>query len=330
MGARGEAAFADAIHKVNGIDMHVVEHGHGPAVLLCHGWPEIWYSWRHQIPALAEAGYRVIVPDMRGYGETEAPSAVDAYTIYHLVGDMVGLLDALEIESAAVVGHDWGAPVAWNAALMRPDRFRAVAGLSVPYSPRGGLSLTEAVRRAGLERFYMLYFQQVGVAEAELERDVRDSLTRIYHNLSGDNPDPKGWSAMVAKDGGLLDGARLPDAPSSWLADGDLDRYVAAFEKNGFCGGLNWYRNLDRNWELLAPFHRAPVTQPSLFIAGARDPVLRMAGMRSAVDNLATVCPSLTGAHIIDGAGHWVQQEAPDVVNDALLAFLRDTMAGTA
>lgn len=317
--------FKHSMHRVGRIKMHVVEYGDGPAVLLCHGWPEIWYSWRHQIRALAEAGYRVIAPDMRGYGETEAPQAEDAYTLRHLVGDMVGLLDALCVETAAIVGHDWGAAVAWNAALMRPDLFPAVAGLSVPYSPRGEVSLTEALRQAGLDRFYMLYFQEPGVAEAEFERDVRDTLARLYHSLSGENAGPEGWSGMVPEGGGLLDATRLPDRPSAWLTPADLDRYVAAFEKTGFRGGLNWYRNLDRNWDLLSRFHRAPVTAPSLFIAGARDPVLKMAGMRSAVDKLSEACTNLRGVHIIDGAGHWVQQEAPDAVSDALLAFLRDT-----
>jgi len=308
--------------ETNGLRHHLAEAGEGPAVLLCHGWPETWYSWRHQLPALAAAGFRALAPDMRGYGRTDAPQAIEAYTQLHIVGDMVGLLDALDIGRAVIIGHDWGAPVAWHAAMMRPDRFRAVAGLSVPYSPRGKMSLIEAFRRAGAQNIYMMYFQEPGVAEREFERDVASALRRIYFFASGGAPGGGGFG-MVQPGGGMLDGAFEPTMPLPWLSEADLAEYVGAFKESGFRGGLNWYRNLHRNWELMAPFARAAIAQPALFIAGARDGVLRMPAMKSAVEALQTVLPGLRGTTIIDGIGHWVQQEAPDEVNRRLIEFLK-------
>ena len=174
--------------ETNGIRMHIAEQGAGPLVVLCHGFPESWYSWRHQLSALAEAGFHAVAPDMRGYGQTDRPEAIDQYTLLHLVGDMVGLLDALGAESAVIAGHDWGAPVAWHAALLRPDRFRAVIGLSVPYRPRSPVRPTTVMPRTDDALFYQLYFQEPGVAEAELERDVRATIRRLAYSGSGDVP----------------------------------------------------------------------------------------------------------------------------------------------
>ncbi len=307
----------------NGITLHVAEMGQGPAVLLCHGWPETWYSWRHQLPALAAAGFRVLAPDMRGYGGSDAPEPVEAYTQLHIVGDMVALLDALEIPSAVIVGHDWGAPVAWNAALMRPDRVRAVAGLSVPYSPRGTVSLIDVLKNAKLDNFYMMYFQTPGVAEREFERDVSTSLRRILYSASGSRPQGTDWVAFAKPGGGLLDNALDTAMPLPWLSEEDLAAYVRDFTRSGFRGGLNWYRNLHRSWELLAPFAKAVIRQPSMFVAGERDGVLRMPAMRSALDNLEAALPGLRRRAILKEAGHWVQQEAPDEVNAHLLEFLK-------
>jgi epoxide hydrolase A/B len=309
--------------ETNGIRLHVAELGAGPAVILCHGWPETWYSWRHQLPALAEAGFRVLAPDMRGYGRSDRPEAIEAYTQLHIVGDMVGLLDALEIKDAVIIGHDWGAPVAWNSALMRPDRFRAVAGLSVPYSPRGKISLIDAFKRSGLDDIYMMYFQAPGVAEAEFERDVTQSLRRVLFSGSGSMSRDKHSFARVPPGKGLLDATLDTTMPLPWLSEADLAEYAKDFTASGFRGGLNWYRNLHRNWELMAPFIAAPIRQPSLFIAGERDGVIRMPAMRSAVDNLARVLPGLTRSVLLDGIGHWVQQEAPEQVNALLIEFLR-------
>ncbi|HZH26297.1 MAG TPA: alpha/beta hydrolase [Azospirillaceae bacterium] len=310
--------------QANGIRLHVAELGSGPAVLLCHGWPESHYSWRHQMTALAAAGYRAIAPDMRGYGDSDSPADPAAFTLLHLVGDMVGLLDALGIETAVVVGHDWGAPVAWNGTLMRPDRFTAVAGLSVPYRPRSPsqadpVSIVEVMRRRGLDGFYMVHFQTPGV-EAQFDRDPGEAMRRILYALSGDNE--AGWRGMVGPGGTLIETMPGPDRLPGWLTEADVAFYAARHRKSGFRGGLNWYRNLDRNNELLAPWAGAKVRVPALFIAGTRDPVLGIPGFKDAATRLPQSCSDLRGVHLIEGAGHWVQQERPSDVNAALLAFL--------
>jgi pimeloyl-ACP methyl ester carboxylesterase len=313
--------------ETNGIRMRIAEQGTGPLVLLCHGFPESWYSWRHQLPALADAGYHAVAPDMRGYGETDRPEAIDQYTQLHHVGDMVGLLDALGAETAFIVGHDWGAPVAWNSALLRPDRFRAVAALSVPYSPRGGTPPTATMARAAGDSFmYMLYFQAPGVAEAELEKDVRGALRRILWSVSGEAGDAGGWHAKKPKHSTLLEGMPDPDKLPDWLTEADLDYYTAEFQRTGFRGGLNWYRNLDRSWELLAPWHGANITVPALFIAGSRDPVI--ARMRGAMEALSTTVPGLVEVELLPGCGHWTQQERPTQVNEELIGFLDGLQAG--
>lgn len=308
----------------NGLRMHLAEQGAGPAVLLCHGWPESWYSWRHQLRALAAAGYRAIAPDQRGYGGTDAPVNPDAYTQLHLVGDLVGLLDALGLESAVVVGHDWGAPVAWNAALLRPDRFPAVAALSVPLPPRPRIRPTEAMARAAAGQFfYQLYFQTPGVAEAEFERDVRNSLRRILYTLSGDPPPADRWRP-VGPDGTFLDGTVNPDRLPAWLTEADLDVYVDQFNRAGFRGGLNWYRAQDLTWELTAAFAGAKVTVPALYIGGEDDRALDIPGLRRALDRLPEAVPNLRDRILLPGCGHWTQQERPAEVNAALIAFLKD------
>ncbi len=303
--------------QANGIRVHLAEQGAGPVVLLCHGFPESWYSWRHQLPALAAAGYHAVAPDMRGYGSTDRPDAIDQYTQLHHVGDMLGVLDALGADRAVIVGHDWGAPVAWNAALLRPDRFRAVVGLSVPYTPRGGTRPTEALARAYGDTFmYMLYFQTPGVAEAELERDVRSTVRRVLAGISGEG----GGMPVLPKRATFLEGLPDPAQLPAWLTDADVDFYTREFERTGFRGGLNWYRNLDRTWELMSPWRGAPVTVPALFMAGDRDPVIVRS--RAAVDALAQNVPGLRERVLLAGAGHWTQQERPAEVNDALIKFL--------
>jgi pimeloyl-ACP methyl ester carboxylesterase len=314
--------------ETNGIRMQIAEQGAGPLVLLCHGFPESWYSWRHQLPALAEAGFHAIAPDMRGYGQTDRPEAIDQYTLLHLVGDMVGLLDALGAEQAVIAGHDWGAPVAWHAALLRPDRFRGVIGLSVPYRPRGPVRPTTVMPQTGDAIFYQLYFQTPGVAEAELEQDVRRSIRGILFANSGDMPVqvPKEQVGMVPRSGGLgalmavdLLAAKLP----TWLTEADVDFYAREFARAGFRGGLNWYRNIDRNWELLASFTGAKVNVPALYIAGDRDLVMAFRGMDQLVPNLAQFVPHLRRTVILPGCGHWTQQERAGDVNAAMIEFLR-------
>jgi pimeloyl-ACP methyl ester carboxylesterase len=315
--------------ETNAIRMHFVEQGTGPLIVLCHGFPESWYSWRHQITALAAAGYRVVAPDMRGYGKTEQPEEIDQYTLLHLVGDMVGLLDALEAKSAVIAGHDWGAPVAWHAALLRPDRFRAVIGLSVPYRPRGKTRPTTLMPQSNEAVFYQLYFQKPGVAEAELERDVCRSLRTILYSASGDRPaDPSrprapGPIGMVPRQGGFLTDLVDPTTLPEWLTLGDVDAYVEEFSRTGFRGGLNWYRNIDRNWELLAAFAGAKISVPALYIAGERDLVVKFPGMDKLVPNLATFAPQLKATIMLPGCGHWTQQERKNEVTTAMIDFLR-------
>ena len=301
----------------NGIRFHLAEAGEGPLVLLCHGFPESWYSWRHQLPALAAAGFHAVAPDLRGYGGTDAPAAVDAYHMLHLVGDVVGLVAALGERQALLVGHDWGAAVAWQAALLRPDLFPAVAAMSVPFRPRGAAPPLRTLHKAGLENHYWLYFQKEGVAEAEFERDPRLALRRMFTGLSGDG------SPLSIRPGlGFLDGMTDVPALPAWLTDADLDTMPADFVRPGFRGGLNWYRNLDRNWELLAPWAGATIGQPALFVAGTKDPVIAPIGGRSPIDVMQAALPQLAAPVLIDGAGHFIQQERPHEVNAALLPFL--------
>jgi pimeloyl-ACP methyl ester carboxylesterase len=310
--------------ETNGIRMHLAEMGSGPLVVLCHGFPESWYSWRHQLPALAAAGFRAVAPDMRGYGGTDRPEAIDQYTLFHLVGDMVGLLDALDAEQAVITGHDWGAPVAWLAALLRPDRFRGVIGLSVPFRPRGEARPTSVMPQTDDRVFYQLYFQSPGVAEAELERDVGHTMRTILGAISGDAPPAAGPVGMVPRQGGLFAGMRNPATLPAWLSEADLDFYIKEFTRTGFRGGLNWYRNIDRNWELLAPFAGARVMVPALYVAGDRDLVVAFPGMDRLIPNLAAFVPQLRRTIMLPGCGHWTQQERPAEVNAAMIGFLRD------
>jgi pimeloyl-ACP methyl ester carboxylesterase len=309
----------------NGIRMHIAELGQGPLVVMCHGWPESWYSWRHQMRALAEAGFHAVAPDMRGYGQTEAPRAIDQYTLLHLVGDVVGLVEALGTEPAVVAGHDWGAPVAWHAALLRPDKFRGVIALSVPHRPRSSGRPTTLMPRTEQAEFYQLYFQEPGVAEAEFERDPRRTLHALLLGGSGAMPPrPEGSAVgMVAKGGGFISNAPQQLPMPSWLTPEDLDFYAAEFARTGFRGGLNWYRNIDRNWELLAPFASAKVTVPALYVAGDRDMVVAFKGMNELIPKLKHFVPGLRETIMLPGCGHWTQQERPTEVNRAMLDFLR-------
>ena len=310
--------------RANGVELFVREAGQGPLVVLCHGWPELSYSWRHQIPALAEAGFRVVAPDMRGYGRSAAPPDVAAYSIFDTVGDVVGLVQALGETKAMVVGHDWGAPVAWHAALFRPDIFTAVAGLSVPPPFRGRGKPLDLLRQSGITNFYWQYFQAPGVAEAELERDVGRTMRIVLAGRGLADPS----AAMFVQEGkGFLSHATAEEPLPAWLSEADLAYFTESFRKSGFRGGLNWYRNIDRNWELTAPWQDAQIHQPSLFIAGSRDAVITGLIGAKRVNELERVLPNLKGKLILEGAGHWVQQERPDEVNAALVKFLTASAA---
>jgi pimeloyl-ACP methyl ester carboxylesterase len=312
----------------NGIRMHVAEAGpaDGPAVVLCHGFPECWYSWRHQLATLGDAGYHVLAPDQRGYGTTDMPARVEEYTQLHLVGDIVGLLDACGIDTAVVVGHDWGGPVAWHSALLRPDRFRAVAALSIHFSGIAPVATphvrpTDAMRALlGDDFLYFLYFQEPGVAEAELDADLRRTLGATLYGLSGDLPrEESRFFEPSARC--FFDVVNDWPGPLDWLSDDDLDVFVDSYAHHGtFFGGLNWYRNIDRNQELLGAFAGRQVEQPALFIGAEFDCIFGQTP--EAVLATRAAVPNLRDPIWVAGSGHWIQQEAHEIVNGALLDFL--------
>jgi len=320
--------MADIEHRIirtNGIEMHIAEIGSGPLVVMCHGFPEAWYSWRHQLRALANAGFHAVAPDMRGYGRTEAPAAIDQYTLLHLVGDVVGLVDALGGEPVVIAGHDWGATVAWSAALLRPDKFRGVIALSVPFRPRPSAPPTTVMPRNEDALFYQLYFQEPGVAEGEFESDPRRSLHAMLYGGSGDRPagEPTTSVGMVPRGGRFLDIGAAPLPLPIWLTQDDLDFYGAEFARTGFRGGLNWYRNIDRNWELLAAFQGLKVTIPALYVAGDRDIVVAFPGAQQLIAGLKNFVPKLARTIMLPGCGHWTQQERADEVSAAMVDFVK-------
>ncbi|MER7403895.1 alpha/beta hydrolase [Streptomyces sp. NPDC000070] len=311
---------------VNGIRLHIAEQGEGPLVVLLHGFPESWHSWRHQFAPLAEAGFRVVAPDQRGYGRSDHPEDVDAYTILHLVGDVVGLVHALGEERAFVVGHDWGAPVAWHTALLRPDVVRGVAGLSVPPPFRGSQPPLTTMRKRFGGHFYWNYFEQPGVAEAEFEADTRTALRKLLYSASGDAPGAGRPEQALVEDleRGWLADAPDPEVLPGWLTEEDLDALTDSFAR-GFTGALNWYRNLDRNWELTAPWQGAVVSPPALYVYGDRDLVPAFPGTPELIEKLPELMPDLRRKPLVlPGCGHWTQQERPAEVNEALLGFLTE------
>jgi pimeloyl-ACP methyl ester carboxylesterase len=307
----------------NGIHLRVALAGKGPLVLLVHGWPESWYSWRHQIPFLAEVGYRVAAPDVRGYGGSDKPEPIEAYAIKEMCADIAGLIDALGESQAILVGHDWGAQIVWNTALFYPEKVRAVVGLSVPYLGRGPEPRVELFRKIYKDRFfYQLYFQEPGVAEAELEADVRTSLRKIYYGASGDAM-RKGLRADKPADARLLDGLPDPEPFPAWLTPADIDYYVGEFQRSGFRGPLNRYRTSKLDFAQQAAIADKRIEQPAAFIAGSLDPVLRFVPGVDMIEMMRARIADLRLVKLIEGPGHWVQQERPVDVNAALDTFLR-------
>ena len=309
--------------ETNGIRLHVAEQGEGPLVILCHGFPECWYSWRHQLSALAKAGFRAVAPDLRGYGRSDRPEEVEKYTILHDIGDIVGLVDALGAKQAVIAGHDVGAAIAWQAALLRPDLFRAVIALSPPFRSRGFGDAgppTTLMPRTEDAVFYQL-FLQTPEAEAGLGRDPRRTFRSQFYTLSGDRPPSTagGFPAgMVPRKGAVLtDPVSLP----AWVTESDIDVYVAEFTRSGFRGPLAWWRNIDRGWELLAPLAGATVTIPALYIAGDRDFVAAV--FASDIAKQSAMVPKLRPAIMLPGCGHWTQQERAPEVSAAMIDFLR-------
>jgi len=306
----------------NGIRMRIAEMGQGPLVLLLHGWPESWYSWRHQLPAIAAAGFHAVAPDMRGYGQTDKPPAVADYDIHHLTADVVGLIDALGEKTAVVVGHDWGSIVAWNSVLLHPARFTGLVAMSVPYAGRPAISPVENwMKTHGDNFYYILYFQEPGVAEAEFDKDPRGILSRLY--ASPDSPrEAPAITDRARAAGGWIPRLGAPKGLPSWLTEGDLDYYVREFTAAGFRGGINYYRNFHRNWETTPRLAGAKITQPVLFLAGERDNVIAGLGAERLAASIGSVATDLRGVTLFPGAGHWVQQERPADTNAAVVRLL--------
>ncbi|XVQ10340.1 alpha/beta fold hydrolase [Spirillospora sp. CA-255316] len=311
--------------EVPGGRVHLVEQGTGPLVLLVHGFPETWYSWRHQLPALAEAGFRAVAMDLRGYGRSSKPGDVQEYRMLAHVSDNVAVVRALGEESATVVGHDVGSPIAAASALLRPEVFTSVALLGVPYTPPGGPRPTRAfAQMGGEEEFYVAYFQEPGRAEAEIEPDVRGWLAGFYAALSAGSKTPAGAPFFVPP-GGTIRDRFADDAPPAWLTEADLEVYAGEFERTGLTGALNRYRNFDRDWEDLAAWRGAPITQPSLFVGGELD--ASTTWMADAIKAFPVTLPGLAASRILEGCGHWVQQERPAEVNRILVDWLRQDAA---
>ena len=314
--------------ETNGVRLLTIEAGDrgAPVVLLAHGFPELAYSWRHQIPVLAAAGYHVLAPDQRGYGGSSRPEAISDYNIAELTADLIGLLDDVGAERAVFIGHDWGAPVAWGSAQLHPDRVAAVVGLSVPAVPRAQVPPTQAFRLLfGDNFFYMLYFQEPGVADAELDADPAKTLRRVILGQAAPGDQAAAMRMLRPGPEGLLERIPEPDGLPSWISADELEHYVAEFSRTGFTGGLNWYRNMDRNWEIQGTLTSAAITVPAMFIAGTDDLVLGF--MRP--DRAKEVITGPYREVLIEGAGHWLQQERPDRVNELLLEFLSDVKSGS-
>ena len=303
----------------NGISLNIAEQGEGPLVLMLHGFPESWYSWRHQFAPLAAAGFHAVAPDMRGYGKSDKPPEISAYNQVEVVADIIGLIPALGAETAVVIGHDWGAPTAWSAAAQHPCQVRAGGTLSVPYSPRPEAPPLDMLREAFKGQFfYQLYFQEPGVAEAEFEVDIRTALRKFLFLASGQSD----ASTLATKqpDDDLLSGLPDPEVLPPWLTEADLEFYTGEFERSGFRGPLNYYRNHNLTWRLTegAP---AVIEQPALFAAGEKDGVILMAA--EALKRMPERVPNLRTNELLPGIGHWTQQEAPEAVNRLLVSFLR-------
>lgn len=308
-----------------GVNLKTLVEGEGPLVILLHGFPQCWYLWRNQIDAIAESGYQVAVPDQRGYGESDAPEDITDYDILHLTSDVKNIAEKLGHQRFTVIGHDWGAAVAWNTALLHEDAVQAVAGLSVPYVRFERPEILTKQEYWGDRFWYMAYFQKPGVAELELESDIRRTLELIYFWFSGDAD--RSVSFEKTKESGLLEGLGDAVFPTSWLTKDDLDYYCRRFQHNGFRGPLNWYRNIERNIQETPGLRNKVVSQPAMFLAGSQDPVLAMP-VGAAIDSMNRWVPNLQTNEIIKGPGHWLPMEAPTAVTEKILAFLKQTSGG--
>ncbi|CAE6739015.1 Epoxide hydrolase A [Paraburkholderia domus] len=317
------AAFNHCFAEVNGIRMHYIDEGKGPLVILLHGFPYLWYMWRRQIIALATAGFRVVVPDQRGFGQSDRPDSIEAYDMSQSVGDMVGLTAALGETSAVIVGHDLGAWVAQAAAMLRPDLFRGLAMFNTPVPPRGKVKPTVGLREMAKDRVYHhLYFQQIDKPDREFASDPRKTLRSIYYSVSGSAVGDERWRLFVEAGEPILNAFTDPKEFPSWLSARAIDYYVDEYTRTGFTGAINYYRCRDRNWEITAFLDGAVVRQPSLFIGGAADPSLEPVEIRGIYDRLDTYLPGLQKKVLLPGVGHAAAEESVDQVNELLLEFL--------
>jgi pimeloyl-ACP methyl ester carboxylesterase len=311
--------------RIGDVTLRMAVEGEGPLVIMVHGFPESWYSWRHQIGPVAQAGFRACAIDVRGYGGSDKPPAVADYAMEKMVADIIGLAGAMSDDGRAIlIGHDWGAPIVWNSALLHPEKIRAVCALSVPYlgvPSRSFMSVIDEVFTSRGKFFYQAYFQKEGVAEAEAEKNPRDFLRKFYFAISGDAPDGT-WPNNKTVDNTLLDGLPDPEPFPAWLTPSDLDYYVGEFEKSGFRGPINRYRNHDRDFAFLQPFSNRKITQPALFISGTRDLAFNMLGRGDPIETMRRFVTDLRGADVLDGCGHWTQQERPREVNERLVPWL--------
>ena len=304
------------------IELRVAVKGEGPLILCVHGWPELWYSWRHQIEHFSARGYKVAAMDVRGYGGSSKPHPIADYSMKNLASDVAAVADALGGGRTILFGHDWGAPIVWNTALLYPEKVAAVAGLSVPYMPRGEVSFIALARQIYAGRFfYQLYFQQEGVAEAEFEADVPAALRKVYYSASGDAP-PVGLLAEKGPDAAFLEGMIDPHPFPAWMSAADLKVFANAFTAGGFRGPFNRYRAQEIDFEELADQAGKVIAQPAFFIAGEKDPVRRFVPGVDIYANAGAACADFRGSVLIPGVGHWVQQEAPEATNAALETFL--------
>ena len=305
--------------ETNGVRLAVYEEGKGPAVVLCHGFPELAYSWRHQIPALASAGFRAIAPDQRGYGLTSRPHAVEDYDIHHLTGDLVSLLDAMRIEKAVVVGHDWGGIVAWGMAQLHPKRVAGVIGVNTPLRPRAPMDPIALMRAVWGDDMYIVYFQKPGEADRILGADVKKTLRFFFRKWTMTIED---FDKRPAEEKNLALVKALQSDESAWMGKNLLDReeldfYAAAFERTGFTGGINWYRNFSRNWQTTEGV-KEKIDVPGLMIMAEHDIVLRP----SLADGMEALVPDLE-KHLIKDCGHWTQSEQPEELNRVMISWLK-------
>jgi epoxide hydrolase A/B len=312
------AAITRQSADVNGIRLSYLSQGEGPLVIFMHGFPDLAISWRHQMEAVSTAGYRAVAPDMRGYGESDAPEDPSLYTQFHIAGDITGLMDHLGEQSAVLIGHDMGANLDWAMSTFLPQRVRGVVVLSIPHKPRG----TRPPVASSPPRFYQRLFQEMGVEEADLHAKVQTFIPAIFDRLSGSS-ELGAPPALIVPDGQhFSDLFEAPRAAPAWMGDDELALYVSTFARTGFRGALNWYRNIDNNWRMSTPWASSPVPVPAAFMIGTADVAWALFKDNGIIDSQRDRVPDLLDLRVLEGVGHWIAQEAPEEVNDLVLTFL--------